>query len=216
MVCLPAQRLTVDGALPENIAVSFRRAITGFLVGGSLAFAFGLANGLSKTTERLTDSTLQMVRNIPNLALIPLVILWFGNDGGAKLFLTAFGVFFLIYINTFHGVRTVDPQLLEMARSYGLGSWSSFWKVVLPGALSSIFVGLRYALGIMWLTLIVSETIAANSGIGYMAMQARAFMLVDVVVLAILVYALLGKLADSSARFLERRTLRLHPAFRKV
>lgn len=93
-VARAAWRLTANGELLENIAVSFRRAITGFLVGGSLAFAFGLANGLSKTSERLTDSTFQMVRNIPNLALIPLVILWFGIEEGAKLFLTAFGVFF--------------------------------------------------------------------------------------------------------------------------
>ncbi len=84
---------------------------------------------------------------------------------------------------------------------------------MLPGALPSIFVGLRYALGIMWLTLIVAETIAAQSGLGYMAMQAREFMLIDVVVLSILIYALLGKLADSTARLLERACLSWHPAF---
>jgi sulfonate transport system permease protein len=208
-------RLTLNGELPTNIAVSFKRAITGFLVGGSLAFAFGLANGLSKLSEKLVDSTLQMVRNIPNLALIPLVILWFGIDEGAKLFLTSLGVFFPIYINTFHGVRTVDPQLVEMARSYGMSTWDLFRRVILPSALPSIFVGVRYALGIMWLTLIVAETIAANSGIGYMAMHAREFMLVDVVVLAIVIYALLGKLADSSVRLLERLSLSWHPAFQK-
>jgi len=215
-VLASGMRLTLSGELPGHIAVSFRRAISGLLLGGSIAFVFGLMNGLSKGAERLTDSTLQMVRNIPNLALIPLVILWFGIDEGAKLFLTSFGVFFPIYINTFHGVRTVDPHLLEMARSYGLNRWSLFTRVILPGALPSIFVGLRYALGIMWLTLIVSETIAATSGIGYMAMHAREFMLVDVVVLAIVIYALLGKSADSIARFFERRLLRWHPAFQKV
>ncbi len=208
-------RLTLSGELPTNIAVSFKRAIAGFLVGGSLAFALGLANGLSKLSEKLVDSTLQMVRNIPNLALIPLVILWFGIDESAKLFLTSLGVFFPIYINTFHGVRTVDPQLVEMARSYGMTRWGLFRRVILPSALPSIFVGVRYALGIMWLTLIVAETIAANSGIGYMAMHAREFMLVDVVVLAIVIYALLGKLADSSVRLLERQTLGWHPAFQK-
>ena len=92
-----------------------------------------------------------------------------------------------------------------MARSYGMPRRELFRRVVLPGALPSIFVGLRYALGIMWLTLIVAETIAAQSGLGYMAMQAREFMQVDVVVLSILIYALLGKLADSVARVLERR-----------
>ena len=183
------------------------------LVGGGIAFALGLANGLSKISERLTDTTVQMVRNIPNLSLIPLVILWFGIGEEAKLFLTALGVFFPVYINTFHGVRTVDAQLIEMGRSYGMSRSELFRRVILPGALPSIFVGLRYGLGIMWLTLIVAETIAASSGIGHMAMEAREFMQVDVVVLAILIYAALGKLADGSVRLLERLTLSWHPAF---
>lgn len=208
-------RLIQNGQLAENIAVSSRRAVSGFLLGGLLAFALGLFNGLSKTSERLTDTTVQMIRNIPNLALIPLVILWFGIEEEAKLFLTSLGVFFPIYINTFHGVRTVDSQLVEMGRSYGMGNWELFRRVILPGALPSIFVGVRYALGIMWLTLIVAETIAASSGIGYMAMNAREFMLVDVVVLAIVIYAALGKLADSAVRLLERLCLSWHPAFQK-
>jgi len=100
-----------------------------------------------------------------------------------------------------------------MGRSYGMSNLSLFRRVILPGALPSIFVGLRYALGIMWLTLIVAETISASSGLGYMAMQAREFLLIDVVVLSILIYALLGKLADSLARLLERLSLGWHPAF---
>lgn len=206
-------RLTLNGELPANIAVSFRRAVSGLLVGGSVAFALGLINGLSTSSERLTDTTIQMVRNVPNLALIPLVILWFGIEEDAKLVLTALGVFFPIYINTFHGVRTVDAQLVEMGRSYGMTRLDLFRRIVLPGALPSIFVGLRYALGIMWLTLIVAETIAASSGIGYMATNAREFMLVDVVVLSILIYAALGKVADSTVRLMERRSLAWHPAF---
>jgi sulfonate transport system permease protein len=209
-------RLSLSGELPHNIAISFLRAIAGLVVGGGIGFALGLANGLSDLSERLTDSTVQMIRNVPHLAMIPLVILWFGIDEGAKLFLVALGVFFPIYLNTLHGVRTVDPQLIEMAESYGMGPSALFWRVILPGALPSIFVGLRYALGIMWLTLIVAETIAAQSGIGYMAMQAREFMEVDVVVLSILVYALLGKLADVVARALERASLSWHPAFQKA
>ncbi len=208
-------RLALSGELGTNILVSFKRAISGFLLGGSIALGFGLLNGLSKLAEQLSDTTFQMIRNIPNLAMIPLVILWFGIDEEAKLFLTSVGVFFPIYINTFHGVRTVDPQLVEMGRSYGMSRFELFQRVILPGALPSIFVGMRYALGVMWLTLIVAETIAANSGIGYMATQAREFMQVDVVVLAILIYAALGKLADSTVRLLERLCLSWHPAFRK-
>jgi sulfonate transport system permease protein len=208
-------KLLQSGELLRNVWVSFLRAIVGFAIGGGIGFAFGLANGLSRGSERVFDSTLQMVRNIPHLALIPLVILWFGIDEAAKLFLVALGVFFPIYINTQHGIRTVDQQLVEMGRTYGMSATTLFWRVILPGALPSIFVGLRYALGIMWLTLIVAETISASSGIGYMAMQAREFLLVDIVVLSILIYALLGKLADSTARLLERLCLAWHPAFQK-
>ncbi|WP_294540977.1 ABC transporter permease subunit [uncultured Rhodoblastus sp.] len=206
-------RLTLSGALFVHGAVSGARALAGLLVGGLLGIGFGLANGLSRTSEELSNSTLQMIRNVPHLALIPLVILWFGIGESAKLFLVALGVFFPIYINTLHGVKTVDPQLLEMGRTYGLDNKALFREVIFPAALPSIFVGLRFALGVMWLTLIVAETISAQSGIGYMAMQAREFMQLDVVVLAILIYALLGKLADVVTRALERRMLRWHPAF---
>jgi sulfonate transport system permease protein len=209
-------RLAQTGELWENLWVSFARAAAGFLIGGGIGLSFGLANGLSNLSEKLTDTTLQMVRNIPHLSLIPLVILWFGIDEGAKLFLVALGVFFPVYANTLHGIRSVDPQLIEMGRVYGMNRRELFWRVVLPGALPSIFVGVRYALGIMWLTLIVAETISANSGLGYMAMQAREFMLVDVVVLAILIYAGLGKIADSLTRALERTCLSWNPAYRNA
>ncbi len=122
-------------------------------------------------------------------------------------------MFFPIYVNTLLGIQTVDPQLVEMARTYGMSRLELFRKVILPSALPSIFVGLRYALGIMWLTLIVAETISANSGLGHMAMEAREFLMIDVVVLSILIYALLGKLADVVARLLERMSLQWHPAF---
>jgi len=215
-VVVAAWKLTLSGELLRNVWVSFWRALVGLAIGGGIGFALGLANGLSRRSERIFDSTLQMIRNIPHLALIPLVILWFGIDEEAKIFLVALGVFFPIYINTQHGIRTVDAQLIEMGQAYGMSATTLFWRVILPGALPSIFVGLRYALGIMWLTLIVAETISASSGIGYMAMQAREFLLVDVVVLSILIYALLGKVADSTARLLERWFLSWHPAFQSA
>jgi sulfonate transport system permease protein len=214
-VALAGWKLLLSGELVRNVWVSFWRAGVGFAIGGGIGFAFGLANGLSQLSNKLTDTTLQMVRNIPHLALIPLVILWFGIDESAKLFLVALGVFFPIYLNTLHGIRTVDPHLIEMGRVYGMTDRELFRRVIFPGALPSIFVGVRFGLGIMWLTLIVAETIAASSGLGYMAMQAREFMLIDVVVLSILIYALLGKLADSASRLLERLTLSWHPAFQK-
>jgi sulfonate transport system permease protein len=204
-----------SGQLLVDIRASAIRAISGLLVGGSIGFLLGLANGVSRLSHALTDTTLQMLRTIPNLALIPLVILWFGIGEEAKLFLTALGVFFPIYLNTLHGVRNVDPQLIEMGRVYGMSGWTLFRKVIFPGALPSIFVGLRFSLGIMWLTLIVAETMAASSGIGHMANSAREFMMTDVVILALVIYALLGKLADIIALTLERLTLSWNPAYQK-
>jgi sulfonate transport system permease protein len=203
----------LSGELARDVGVSGARALSGLVIGGSIGFLLGIANGVSKLSEQLTDTTLQMLRTIPHLAMIPLVILWFGIGEEAKLFLTSLGVLFPIYLNTYHGVRNVDRDLVEMGRIYGMSSWSLFRKVIFPGALPSIFVGLRYALGIMWLTLIVSESIAANSGIGYMANTAREFMMTDVVVLALVIYAVLGKLADVIARLLERRALAWNAAY---
>ena len=208
-------KLALSGELAEHIGVSAWRAGTGFLFGGAIGFGLGLANGLSRLSRDVTDTTLQMIRNIPHLALVPLVILWFGIGEEAKLFLVALGVFFPIYVNTLLGIQGVDPQLIEMGRIHGMTRFDLFRRVILPGALPAVFTGLRYALGIMWLTLIVAETIAAQSGLGHMAMQAREFLQIDIVVLAILIYALLGKLADSVARALERATLQWHPAFQR-
>ncbi len=205
-----------SGELLRDVAVSTLRAASGFVIGGALGFAFGLAAGISKLAEDLFDGALQMLRMVPHLALIPLVILWFGIDESAKVFLVAFGVFFPIYYNTYHGIRTIDAGLLEMARIQGLNGWGLFRSVIFPGALPSILVGVRYALGIMWLTLIVAETIAGNSGIGFMTMNAREFMQTDVVLLGILLYALLGKLIDVAARSIERNALAWHPSFSRA
>jgi ABC-type nitrate/sulfonate/bicarbonate transport system, permease component len=213
-VVLAGVRLARSGELAEHLQASFVRAGIGFLIGGGLGFVLGLLNGISDIAARLLDSSLQMLRNIPHLAMIPLVILWFGIDEEAKLFLVAAGVLFPIYLNTYHGIRTVDRGLVEMGRSYGMNHWQLFSQVILPGALPSILVGLRFSLGLMWLTLIVAETIASTNGIGYMAMNAREFLQTDVVVLAVLLYALLGKLADVLAKLAERATLQWHPAFR--
>lgn len=207
--------LLISGELWKHVQVSAGRAIIGLVIGGGLGLFLGLLNGSSKVASTLLDTTLQMVRNIPALALIPLVILWFGIDETAKLFLVAIGVFFPIYINTYHGIRSVDPQLIEMGKSYGLTRWQLYKEIILPGALPSILVGLRFALGLVWVLLIVAETISAQAGIGYMTMNAREFLQTDIVLVGILLYALLGKLADVLAVSLEKYLLRWHPGYQK-
>ncbi len=205
--------LAQSGELWTHVKTSTWRALSGFAVGASIGLVLGLLTGTFKQLETLLDTTLQMVRNIPPLALIPLVILWFGIDETAKLFLVSFGVFFPVYLNTFHGIRSVDPHLIEMASNYGLRGWRLYRHVILPGALPSILVRVRFSLGLMWILLIVAETISAQSGIGYLTMNAREFLQTDIVLVGIVLYALLGKMADLFAKALERHFLRWHPGY---
>lgn len=200
--------LLLSGELFIHVRVSAGRALLGLLIGGGLGLVLGLLNGTSRFAANLLDSTLQMIRNIPALALIPLVILWFGIDETAKLFLVAVGVFFPVYINTYHGIRSVDPDLIEMGNAYGLSRRELYQQIILPGAMPSILVGLRFSLGLVWVILIVAETISAQSGIGFLTMNAREFLQTDVVLVGILLYALLGKFADSLVKGLEYYFLR--------
>ncbi|WP_273713692.1 ABC transporter permease subunit [Leuconostoc mesenteroides] len=121
----------------------------------------------------------------------------FGSLNGVSLIsLVAVGVFFPIYINTFHGIRSIDKNLIEMGSSYGLSKKQMLMKIIIPDALPSILMGFRYALGVMWTTLIVSETISSSSGIGYMETNAQQFLDMPTIFLSILIYAFLGKVSD--------------------
>lgn len=208
--------IALSGELWHHLVASAQRAITGLLIGGGLGFVLGFITGLLKPAETLLDSTVQMIRNIPLLALVPLVILWFGIDEEGKIFLVAMSVFFPIYLNTFHGLRSVDKDLIEMGRVYGLSNFALFREVIFPGALPSILVGLRLSLGYMWIFLVVAETISANAGIGYLTMNAREFLQTDVMVLGIALYAILGKASDILATLLERYWLRWHKGYKKA
>lgn len=196
-----------------DITVSAKRAFTGFAIGAGIGLLLGMINGLAKPSEELLDSTIHMARTIPHLALIPLVILWFGIGEETKILLVALGVFFPMYLNTFHGMRAVDPGLVETGKVYGLRGFRLFRQVILPAAVPNILIGLRFALGVMWLTLIVAETVAADSGIGYITTNAREYMQTDVMLVGILIYALLGKGADLTARALEYFLLPWHPTY---
>jgi sulfonate transport system permease protein len=205
--------LIQDGTLIPDIGISLLRAAAGFVIGGSIGFALGIAVGFSRTAGLLLDRTILMLRAIPFLAVLPLVIVWLGIGEGAKIFLVAFGVAFPIYMNTVLGIRQVDPKLVELGRVTGLSTTTLIRRIILPGALPSILNGVRYALATAWLALVVAETIAASSGIGFLAMDAREFLRTDVIVLVIVIYAAIGVGADSAAKLLERRLLAWHPNY---
>ncbi|GLK69049.1 ABC transporter permease subunit [Hansschlegelia plantiphila] len=208
-----AWKLASTGSLLNDLGVSLLRAATGFAIGGLIGFSLGVLVGFFRLAEAAVDRSVQMIRAVPFLAALPLTIIWFGVGEGQKIFLVSLGVAFPIYVNTVLGIRQVDPKLLELARVQGLSGWTTIRRIVLPGALPSILTGVRYALAVAWLALVVAETVGAQAGLGFLAMDAREFLRTDVIVLTIVIYALIGAGSDSIARLLERRLLRWHPNF---
>lgn len=212
-ILLTAIKLTTNGTLLNDLGVSLLRAAAGFAIGGTVGFALGILVGFSRMAEALIDRSIQMVRAIPFLAVLPLVIVWLGVGEAEKIFLVALGVTFPIYINTTLGIRQVDPKLIELGRVQALSTLQLIRRIILPGALPSILTGVRYGLATAWLALVVAETIGAQSGLGFLAMDAREFLRTDVIVLTIVIYALIGVAADLIARWLERRLLAWHPNY---
>ncbi|MET9212311.1 MULTISPECIES: ABC transporter permease [unclassified Nocardia] len=217
---LPAPSVVFDagletfrsGQLGEALLVSGQRALYGFVLGAVLALALGVLAGLSKIGEYAVDPPLQMIRTIPLFGLIPLFIIWFGIGEEPKVYLIALGVFFPLYLNTFAGIRQLDPKLLELGSALRLGLAERLRLLILPGALPQILVGVRQSLGIAWLSLIVAEQINASAGLGFVVNNAREFLRTDIVVFGLVIYSLLGLATDSVVRLLERRALRWRPA----
>lgn len=214
-VLLAAWALAQRGELQRDILVSLRRVAIGFFSGAATGLLLGFVVGLSTLAHDVLDRSLQMVRTIPHLALVPLMILWFGIGEEPRVLLVALGSLFPVYINTVSGIRNVDAKLVELGRSYGLGPLGLVATVVFPAALPAILTGIRYALGVAWLTLVVGETIASRDGIGYLVQNARELLRTDIILLAIALYAIAGWLADALTRAIERRLLGWHPNYAK-
>jgi sulfonate transport system permease protein len=197
-------KLWTEQHLVGQIGVSLGRALLGGAIGMALGLAFGVVAGLTQLGEELFDALLQMLRTVPFLALVPLFIVWFGIGEAPKLLLIALATSFPMYLNTFAGVRNVDRKVVEAARSFGLGGARLVREVVLPLALPSILTGVRYSLGVSVLVLIAAEQINASAGIGYLLSSAQLYQQVDVILICIAIYALLGLAADLSVRVLEK------------
>jgi sulfonate transport system permease protein len=204
--------LTADGSLQQHLLVSLARVAKGMavalLAGGSLA----LLAGLSRTGEYIIDAPMQMLRTLPVLALIPFFIIWFGIGEVSKVALVSVAAVFPIYLALYAGIRGVDTKLIEMAQVIGLSRAALIRHVILPGALPTALVGIRYSLGVSWLILVAAEQVNATSGVGFLMNDARDFMRIDILVVGLLVYALLGLVVDILVRWLERRLLGWRPS----
>ncbi|MEU7871488.1 ABC transporter permease [Dactylosporangium sp. NPDC049140] len=207
-------RLAADGTLGGYLLDSLQRAALGLLIGGLLGLALGAVAGLLRLGDDLVDPTVQMARMLPHLGLVPLLIIWVGIGESLKVTLVGLGAFFPVYLNTYAGIRGIDERLVEAARACGLTPLERVRHVVVPGALPSLFLGLRFAFAACWLSLVVGEQVNGQGGLGFMMMEAREFSQTDVVVLGLLVYATLGLLSDLALRYGERRLLAWHRGLR--
>jgi sulfonate transport system permease protein len=200
--------LVREGRLQANLAISAWRVAQGLTFGVSAGLVVALIAGLSLVGGYLFDGLVQIKRAVPTLALIPLVVIWFGIGETMKVTVISLAVFIPIYLNTHTALRGLETRYVELAETVHLRRAAFVRDVVLPGALPGFMLGLRFGVMSGWLALVVVEQLNATSGIGYMINLARTYAQTDVIVVGIVVYALLGLTSDMAVRALEARLVR--------
>jgi sulfonate transport system permease protein len=206
-VLATARDLVESGRLQESLATSAVRAVLGLLFGLVAGTVLAVVSGLSRVGEAFIDGPVQVKRSIPTLALIPLLILWFGIGEEMKVITIALGVFVPVYIHTHNGLRSIEGRYAELAETAGVTRGEFVRHVVLPGAMPGFLLGLRFAVTSALLALVVVEQINSTSGIGHMITLASNYGQTDVIVVGLVVYAILGLVADGSVRLIERKAL---------
>jgi sulfonate transport system permease protein len=196
------------GELWTHLQASLTRILLGYLGGAAVALALGSLIGLSVTARRLLAPTVAALRTVPSLAWVPLLLLWFGIDETPKVLLVAIGAFFPVYTTTASALSHVDTQLLEVGRAYGRHGASLLATVMLPAAAPELVNGLRLGLANAWLFLVAAELIASSKGLGFLLIDSQNTGRTDVMLLAIVLLAGLGKLSDAVLGTLERRMVR--------
>lgn len=200
-------RLIEQGRLQDNFQTSAVRALLGLGIGVAIGTVLAIIAGLSRIGEALIDGPIQIKRAVPTLALIPLLILWFGIGEGMKVTTIVLAVIVPIYIHTHNALRGIDSRYVELAETLNLSQRAFLTQVVLPGALPGFLLGLRFAVTLCWVSLVVVEQINATSGLGYMIELARTYGQTDVILVGLVVYVILGLVSDAIVRLLERRLL---------
>ncbi|WP_082938301.1 ABC transporter permease [Mitsuaria sp. 7] len=202
-----------DGQLTQHVLASTLRVAGGFALGAVLAVLFGALVGLSGLAAAVLTPSFQALRAIPSLAWVPLLLLWLGIDEASKIALIAIGAFFPVYMGVSSGFRDVDRKLVEVARLRGLGRVALARRVLLPAALPALLTGLRNGLSLAWMFMVAAELIAASRGLGYLLTDGRETGRADLVMAAIVLLALLGKLTDSLMAAVEQRALHWRDSF---
>lgn len=202
-----AGQLVADGRLQENLITSGTRAALGLVLGTAAGIVLAVIAGLFRTGEALIDGPVQVKRSIPTLALMPLLILWFGIGEQMKVTTIALSVLIPVYIHTHNGLRSIDTRHAELAETIGVSRAEFVRHVVVPGAMPGFLLGMRFAVTSSLLALVVVEQINATSGIGYMITLASQYGQTDVIIVGLVVYAVLGLVADGTVRLITRKAL---------
>ena len=196
--------MTRSGQIFVHVAASLRRLVGGFVVGAGAGITVGVTVGFFSLAEAIGQPLIAATFPIPKIALLPLLILWLGIGEASKVTVIALGVFFPMAINTYTGVRQADPLLIRAAVSFGAGRWSVIRKVIIPSALAMVFAGLKLGAGTALLLLVAAEMIGAESGIGFLVLQAGNLMETTKLMVGIVILSLLGVLSHWSLTRLER------------
>lgn len=202
-----------QGVLGPDLAISLQRAGLGLSLGLAVGILAGVLGGLLRSGEYLFNGVVQIFNTIPLLAVLPLMIVWFGIDELTKVLLISFGAGVPMYLNLFAAIRGVDQRLIEMARTTGAGTWRLVTRVLVPGALPGFLVGLRFSLAYSVLGLVAAETVNADKGLGFLITQGQTYLQTNQVFVGLVIYSLLGLLADQFVRALERVLLRWRPGY---
>lgn len=201
------------GELLPSLTTSLGRAGTGLAIGLAIGVGAGIVGGLLRSGEYLFNGVFQILHTIPLLAILPLMVVWFGIDELTKVLLISFGAAVPMYLNLFAAIRGVDQRLVEMARAAGASRLRQVTRVLLPGALPGFLVGLRFSLAYSVLGLVAAELVNVDSGIGFLINRAQTYLQTDQVFFGLVVYAVLGLLADQLVRVLERVLLAWRPSY---
>lgn len=203
-----AVEYATDGELLINILVSFTRVLEGFLVALVAAAVLGVAAGISRRFERFIDLVMQVLRPIPGIAWIPLAILWFGIGENSKIYIIFIGAFFPMFVNIVDGIKGIDKRYFELGEVYEIPKWRFIRQVVIPAALPQILTGIRLGLSGAWICVVAAEMIGATSGVGFMLSDGRSMSRPDVVILAMLLIGVIGKLMDDVVEWQRRRIVK--------
>lgn len=199
--------LLYSGILLKHILVSIIRVLEGFGLAAILGIGLGVAIGLSRTLDKMTDLLIQLLKPIPPIAWIPLAIIWFGIGEASKIYIIFLGAFFPVLVSVIDGIRRIDTKLIELAKILEVPRRRFVTELILPGILAPIMTGMRVGLGVAWMCVVAAELIAASEGIGYLITDARQLFQPEVVLVGMFTIGVIGKLMDGFLKWLGKKVL---------